>query len=362
MATRALADVSAGYAVESVLGAPGPRNRLAFADSFGGGATDETAPSAPVFTGAFADAPYVDLEWTESTDDTTAQDDIVYELHWSPSALASFVPKVTLTGVNAHYGFADPGRMLGPGTYYFRLRARDEAGNVSDESNELSAVLVDAGAATGDEPLQSIEVLGPRSIRVNWLEKENDWSLGDLNRYLIHVASADNVVFSEANVRASPQANGNSYGEPQSFDLTGLTPNTHYYIRVYHLDRWGVRSGGTVELDAITEDEEASAKPQIGNYAPAPGTARSKNDAVSFDVTDTSGTFRRIIVTARMSNTGVDEVVHNGTEFRGLYINYASRIAISNGYRYTVARSGGWPPGATVTFMVYAVDAEGFEG
>jgi len=102
-------------------------------------------------------------------------------------------------------------------------------------------------------------------------------------------------------------------------------------------------------------------KPIVGNFLPALGSNIPSTQPISFTVTDDSGAFVRIIVHARFAD-GLEEVVHNGDSFRGLYGGGASsRILAAGGFGYTVFRTGGWPQGAPVALNVFAIDAAGNE-
>jgi hypothetical protein len=58
-----------------------------------------------------------------------------------------------------------------------------------------------------------------------------------------------------------------------------------------------------------------------------------------------------------------DEVVHNGDRFGAFYTNATNtRTSVTNGYRFTVLRDGGWPAGAfplSASFTINAVDTLG---
>lgn len=98
-------------------------------------------------------------------------------------------------------------------------------------------------------------------------------------------------------------------------------------------------------------------KPTISNYLPPADASIEATDPIQFDVTDDSGAFVRIIVTVTLA--GVTEVVHDGSQFRGLYAGLSARALIANGFRFTVARQGGWT--ASPTFETFAIDAAGNE-
>jgi len=97
--------------------------------------------------------------------------------------------------------------------------------------------------------------------------------------------------------------------------------------------------------------------PVIGNFDPTPGSALARTDPVAFDVTDDSGSFIRIFVVAFFATIGDQEVIHDGGAFVGRYSAASSRVPITNGFRYTVTRNGGWlgPP----TIRIFPIDAAG---
>jgi len=98
-----------------------------------------------------------------------------------------------------------------------------------------------------------------------------------------------------------------------------------------------------------------STPPTIGSYNPTPGTPIHTYRPIAFTVTD-NGDLRRVMVIVSYASGAVD-VAHDGDAFRGLY--FGSRVAVAGGWRYTVARGGGWP--AAPTFEVRAIDTAGNE-
>lgn len=104
---------------------------------------------------------------------------------------------------------------------------------------------------------------------------------------------------------------------------------------------------------------EDTSPPTVANFAPAPGTPIARGAPIAFDVTDDSGTFRRIFVMAHFPRLGVTEVIHDGDGFRGPYAAASARAFIAYGFRYSVLRGGGWPDAPTI--LVHAIDASGNE-
>lgn len=97
--------------------------------------------------------------------------------------------------------------------------------------------------------------------------------------------------------------------------------------------------------------------PILGNISPAAGTPILPTASVSFDVTDDSGAFRRVLVAVTIA--GRQEVVHDGVRFVGSYVGASTRVATTDGLRFSVRRVGGWS--SSPSFSVYAFDASGNE-
>jgi len=105
------------------------------------------------------------------------------------------------------------------------------------------------------------------------------------------------------------------------------------------------------------EPEPPNPPPVVSNFVPPAFAEIDPNTSIQFDVTDDSGAFTRIIVTCTLD--GIMEVVHDGSSFRGLYAGASRRSLITNGFRYAVARQGGWT--APPTFETFAIDQQGAE-
>lgn len=81
--------------------------------------------------------------------------------------------------------------------------------------------------------------------------------------------------------------------------------------------------------------------------------------SIGLEVTDPDGNLGRVIITARIEAFGIEEVVFQGDRFAPAYAARSTRVAIANGFRYTISRSAGWPGSPSID--VYAVDAAGSE-
>lgn len=101
----------------------------------------------------------------------------------------------------------------------------------------------------------------------------------------------------------------------------------------------------------------ATTTPTIGNFTPNPAAQIAATTAIGFDVTDPHG-FRKIVVYAIAADGG-EEVVWDGTAFSINYATASTRTVITNGFRFSVLRNGGWVVAPRVT--VIAVNTDGFE-
>lgn len=120
----------------------------------------------------------------------------------------------------------------------------------------------------------------------------------------------------------------------------------------------GINRGlpGTVIIPPPVPD---TTPPVVSNYDPAQNTAISSTTAIEFDVTDETGQFCSIMVTAFFANTGAWEVIHTGSAFSPTYLAGSGRSVITNGFHYIVRRTGGWSLSPTI--ITFAVDAGGNE-
>lgn len=100
-----------------------------------------------------------------------------------------------------------------------------------------------------------------------------------------------------------------------------------------------------------------SSPPTIGSFTPASSSSITRTGTVQFDVTDADG-FSAIVVVAQLAS-GLNEVVHDGSAFRGPFAGSSTRTPITGGYRYVISYdSPGWPT-SSVLFRIQAVDVYG---
>lgn len=306
------------------------------------------------------------VEWLVGSDDYTLPEDLVYLIHCARTAEAPFeIRAESLPGELLHtIGDLQPGT-----SYRVRVLCRDAAGNVStDDLTELQ-VSTNPDLAPTFGGVTAAVVVGEEWIQVSWNAAADDISPRDAIRYHIHYANEAGATFEAKCVVAAADVlpPGWELLDPPilcSFVVTGLIPGRPYWFKVRAEDAAGHMETNTVELGRQLPARTSGA-PSVMMPTPAPGATIQPNDLISFQITDiisdpfASAGFRRILVTAHFPKTGLVEVIHNGDGFTGFYSAGSSRTPITNGYQYSIRRSGGWPDGPQ--FTIYAIDNEGNE-
>lgn len=94
--------------------------------------------------------------------------------------------------------------------------------------------------------------------------------------------------------------------------------------------------------------------PQVLNFDPALATAVRSNTPIVFDVVDAPVPLQRVVVLVSFPNLNLYEVAHDGEALGPFYRNtFCSRVAITNGFRYTLLRDLGWPSSPQVVPMAF---------
>lgn len=99
--------------------------------------------------------------------------------------------------------------------------------------------------------------------------------------------------------------------------------------------------------------------PVFQNITPAPASTIDPATLLQFDVIDTASALVLVVPIIIVDATVAGELVHDWTlnQFAAAYLANSSRIAIANGFRYTMRRFFGWA--APPTLRAWAVNAAG---
>jgi hypothetical protein len=100
--------------------------------------------------------------------------------------------------------------------------------------------------------------------------------------------------------------------------------------------------------------------PAVSNFTAA-GTLADANAPISFDVTDIDPGVSLVLVSILFAGETEPVLVYSGDKFEGVYAAYSTKVAIPDGFTFTLVRDGGWP-GNITNVWVYGVDTGGTVG
>jgi hypothetical protein len=274
--------------------------------------TDHTAPAFGGITSATAvSTTEIQLAWAPATDNITPQDQIQYLIYMATtSGGQNFASPSFVTSAGAT-SFTVPG--LNPNTtYYFIVRAKDEAGNIDTNAVERSAttfVPPDTTAPTFGG-LISATAQSQTEIALSW------------NPATDNVTPSSNIVYL---VYMATTSGGQNFAIPSfttsagttSLTVTELTPATTYYFVVRAKDAAGNIDANTVEHSATTFIQQL------------PGTiAGSVRNAV------TNEPLQDVSVTVYSQDSAI---ATGATESNG---NYSVSVPSGSGYRIDFLKEG----------------------
>jgi len=107
------------------------------------------------------------------------------------------------------------------------------------------------------------------------------------------------------------------------------------------------------------DEAPPSTPPFVGNFIPPQGQFIASNTFLTFDVIDPDG-FRLVLLTASFPSMNIYEVIHDGEAFGPNYNDGNSgRVAIEDGFHFSILRKGGWPTSPTI--VPFVIDVFGTE-
>ncbi len=225
--------------------------------TFPGTAVDNIPPTPPAGLTALGTSASIDLAWAASTDNVGVT---AYSVLRSTKADSGYASIATLGGTTLLY--SDISGAAGK-TYFYKVRAADAAGNVSSDSNVVSATMGSGGGGDITPPT------APASLSATG---------GNAVVDLAWAASTDDVAVTGYDVLRS-KTNGSGYAKVGSSattlysDTTAKNGTTYYYV-VQAFDAAGNRSGNSPQAQATPK------APGTGDTQPP--TAPSGLAAVGF--------------------------------------------------------------------------------
>ena len=265
-------------------------------------ATTDPAPdiTAPTFGGATSaldlDDTRIQVSWTQAIDDQDPQAAIVYNLYVATSSggqsfgtptetSAAGVSNHTLTGLNPST------------TYWIVVRAEDTSGNEDTNLVEVSAT-TQSGADISPPVFagaSSATALSPTSIQVSWTEAIDDQDPQASIIYNLYVATASGTQNFATPDDTSPPG-------VASHVLTGLLPNTTYYIVVRAEDTSGNEDTNTTEVSDTTPNGDID-PPVFGGVVSATAISPTEVQLTWTEATDDTDPQSAIIYNIYLATT-----------------------------------------------------------
>lgn len=173
----------------------------------------------------------ITLNWQQATDNITSSNNIVYLIYQSEisGVFDYFSPTYTLTGVTSHSVIG-----LEPSTtYYFVVRAKDEAGNINKNTISRSATTLAVPDLSPPEfnGLETVSAISQTEVMLSWSPANDDITLQDNITYLIYKSRNNKFNY--------PFPSYEITGGNTSFNVSGLAPQTTYNFVVRAKDEAG---------------------------------------------------------------------------------------------------------------------------
>ena len=213
---------------------------------------DSVAPMFGGATGATAGPGSITLSWAAASDDTTAAGSLVYLVYQADRAGAEIYTTPTYTTAAGATTFA-VGGLARTRTYFFVVRARDQAGNIDTNTREVSAmtpVTTDRMAPTFGGATAAAAT-GPGVVTLTWSAASDDLTAPAAMTYLVYQAST---------------AGGESFATPShttvagatTFAVGGLSPGQPYFFVVRARDQAGNTDANVREVSATTTGDTSA--------------------------------------------------------------------------------------------------------
>ncbi|HDH06729.1 MAG TPA: hypothetical protein ENH01_13700 [Nitrospirae bacterium] len=227
-----------------------------------------------VVTATAASSTEIDLSWTAATDDITQSSDIVYLVYMSTtSGGQNFLSQPDFTTAAGAASYAVTG-LFASTTYYFAVRAKDEAGNLENNTVEVSEATLTPtdttaptfGGATGATAVSGTE------IDLSWTAATDNVTAQSNIVYLIYMSttSGGQDFLSQPDFTTAAGA--------VSYAVTGLNSSTTYYFVVRAKDEAGNVDNNTVQVSATTQTPPDSTPPTFGGASTATAVSSAEID------------------------------------------------------------------------------------
>jgi len=257
--------------------------------------TDKTPP---VFSGISSidsiTTTSMTLSWSAATDNVTPQENIQYLIYMSTTSGGEnfTTPNFTTAAGATSFNVTS----LNPDTtFFFVVRAMDEAGNIDANNVEMSARTLAPPDVTAPafDGLDSATAVSPTEINLQWNPASDNRSAPSAIVYLVYMsATSGGQNFAVPSFTTTAGAT--------SFSVPGLTPNTTYYFVVRAKDEAG-------NIDTNTVEKSATTPSLLPDLQPVSPSADTESYIVSCDVQNNSTTVDAVnVLVFIQSSDGVD--------------------------------------------------------
>ncbi|MFT7507156.1 MAG: prepilin-type N-terminal cleavage/methylation domain-containing protein [Acidimicrobiales bacterium] len=191
---------------------------------------DVTPPAPPSSLSAVGGTRQITLNWSNNTESDFSS----YRVYRSNSSGGTYSQIASGLTSSGYVNTGLPG--TGDTRYYYRVRAIDNAGNLSGNSNTANAITADTVAPANPRSLSAVG--GTRRITLNWSNNTES----DFSSYRVYRSNSNGGTYSQiaSGLTSSGYAN------------TGLPNSTRYYYRVRAIDNAGNLSGNSATVNAVT--------------------------------------------------------------------------------------------------------------
>ncbi|MCW2848944.1 MAG: Fibronectin type domain protein [Marmoricola sp.] len=233
----------AGTYYYRVVAVDGTGNASDASDAYAVTVADTTPPTQPANVTATPSNGAVNVAWSASTDNVGVTGYTVYR-----GTTADFTPAPPSSiGTSSTNSFSDPNVAMG--TYYYKVVARDAAGNASDPSTSATAVVGDSQAPT--TPATVTAAVTNQSVKVDWSAATDNVAV---TGYRVYRGTTSGFVASDATKV------GEVAGNTVTYTNTNLAAGTYYY-KVIAVDGAGNTSAASAPATATVAAPPAPAQP-----------------------------------------------------------------------------------------------------
>ncbi|OGS20979.1 MAG: hypothetical protein A3J83_05965 [Elusimicrobia bacterium RIFOXYA2_FULL_40_6] len=219
--------------------------------------TDIVSPSSVTLTSAGIFTSSITLRWNSPGDNGTTGNItngffwVKYTTYTDVIDDASFVSAnyqvvlPTSSAYNQQHTYALTG-LLSDLTYYIAFKTADESVNWSPISSQLVAKTLDTTTPNSITTLSALPGDNEGEIKLTWSAPGDDGTNNALylgSNYYIQVSSEASVSWAIGNAQVVMSTDSVIPNTKETFVLTGLTPGTTHFFRIWTRDEWQNQSG-----------------------------------------------------------------------------------------------------------------------